>query len=153
MKASDRGLTWLAVAAAAATGLPLLVYRHILGPPAEDALAHVGEPLALYAHIVVAPWLLFVCGMLWPVHVLPHLRARTEPRRPTGVLLALALLPLVLTGYLAQATDSETAHTLFSTVHGFGFAAWMVVFGIHAGRARAQRRSSTRDRVVGQIQA
>ncbi len=153
MKASDRRLTWLAVAAAAATGLPLLVYRHILGPPAGDALAHAGEPLALYAHIVAAPWLLFVCGVLWPVHVLPHLRARTEPRRPTGVLLAFALFPLVLSGYLAQATDSDTAHALFSTVHGVGFAAWMVVFGVHAGRARAQRRRSARDRGVSSTEA
>lgn len=142
MKAGYRRVTFLAVLAAAATGLPLLVYRHLMGEPADDALAHPGEMWALYAHVVAAPWLLFVCGMLWPVHVVPHLRAGDARRRPGGLALALALFPLVLTGYLAQATDATTLRALFATVHGFGFAVWLVVFGMHVARARAQRRSS-----------
>lgn len=140
MKAGYRRLTWLAVLTAAATGVPLLAYRHLIGEPAGDALAHPGETWALYAHVVAAPWLLFVCGMLWPVHVLPHLSAGDARRRPGGVVLALALFPLVLTGYLAQATDDAPLRAIFATVHGFGFTGWLVVFGLHVARARAQRR-------------
>ncbi len=142
MRAGYRRLTWIAVAAAAATGLPLLVFRHLMGPPAGDALAHDGETFALYAHVLLAPWLLFVCGMLWPVHVLPHWRGRGATRRPTGVILAASLFPLVVLAYLAQASDSDAARAIFGTAHAFGFVAWLVLLGLHAVRARTPRRPS-----------
>lgn len=96
---------------------------------------HPWQPWVLKAHILVAPLLVFAVGSIAVRHIWKHFRSRVAWGRRTGLTTALALAPMVLTGYLIQAVTGEgwlraiaISHIAVSFVYTVGVAAhaWVI---------------------------
>ena len=90
-----------------ATGITGLVYlwmEYVL-VPAEPwaAINHPLQPWVLKAHILVSPVLVFAVGTIAVDHVWRHWLSGIRAGRRSGALLALVVVPMVLSGYLIQA--------------------------------------------------
>ena len=119
------------------TGLLYAWMRYLAEPVDEFAIInHPWQPATQHAHIVLAPLLVFGCGMIWPGHVWARLRSGFRARRGTGLMLALLLLPMTISGYLLQVSSEEWTRKLWIVVHVATSVAWLVVYLWHQLRPR-----------------
>jgi hypothetical protein len=96
---------------------------------------HPWQPWVLKAHILVAPLLVFAVGSIAVRHIWKHFRGRVAWGRRTGLTTAIALAPMVLSGYLIQAVTADEwlraiaiSHIAVSFVYTVGVAAhaWVI---------------------------
>tara|TARA_R110002126_G_scaffold4409_42_gene23347 strand:+ start:34168 stop:34626 length:459 start_codon:yes stop_codon:yes gene_type:complete len=131
-----RGAAWtvhLSVIAAGTTGVVYGWMRYFCEPDPEAFTIqnHALEDELQAAHIVLVPLLVFACGLLWRTHVWGRIRANYQPRRRTGMVLAFALLPMVLSGYMIQAGPSPFWHDLWIWMHGTTSTLWLLTYAVH----------------------
>lgn len=130
-----RGEAWTLHVASALVGGTGLVYawmRYLVEPVDEFALAnHPLEPVVQHAHVLVAPLLVFGAGLIFQRHVWARLASGFRPRRPTGMALALLLVPMVLSGYGLQTSSAEAWRSAWITVHACTSFAWLALYGVH----------------------
>ncbi len=114
------------------TGIVYAVMRYLLEPTDEWAVVnHPWQPHLQHLHVLVAPLLVFACGLIWHRHVAGNLR-RGKPRGGrSGPGLLLALAPMVVSGYLIQTTVSESWRQAWIVVHLVSSGAWLLVFAGH----------------------
>jgi hypothetical protein len=119
------------------TGLVYAWMRYFAQPTDEFAIVnHPWQPYVQHAHIVLAPLLVFGCGVLWPDHVWARIRANFRPRRITGLALAILLLPMILSGYLLQVSSGEISRQVWIVVHVASSIAWILTYAWHQLRPR-----------------
>lgn len=126
--------------AVAATGVVYIWMKYLMH--SDDPLAvinHPWQPTVLKLHILTAPFLVFGFGLIAVRHVLAHWLGGTRSARKTGLTALVAVVPMILTGYLVEVfTDvrwlSATAWAHIGT--GLLFAAG---FGLHQVASRADR--------------
>jgi hypothetical protein len=133
MTPSARWSAHAAVFAAAATGLPLLWTRYV-APVPEDLDPPPIDATAQHWHVLLVPLLVFLLGVLWPLHVLPALRARRALRASGLALLALAAV-MIASGYVAQVLLDEGWRRATGWIHALSSALWLVAFVLHVARA------------------
>lgn len=122
----------LSVFAAGLTGVVYGVMRYVLEPIDEFALVnHPAEPSWKAAHIVLAPLLLFACGLVWHGHVWLKIAARMPERRVTGLALFFLLLPMAASGYLLQVSEEESWRQLWTWTHAITGSAWVLAYIAH----------------------
>jgi hypothetical protein len=130
-----RGEAWTLHVASALVGGTGLVYawmRYLVEPADEFALAnHPLEPVVQHAHVLVAPLLVFGAGLIFQRHVWARLASGFRPRRPTGVALALLLVPMVLSGYALQTSSHESWRRAWILVHAGTSFAWLGLYAAH----------------------
>lgn len=105
----------------------------------QDPFALVNHPLQpdlQHMHVLCAPLLVFAAGMIWPRHVWSRLRSGFSPRRPTGLVLAISLAPMVLSGYLLQVSVDELWRSIWIWIHGLVSCLWLVGYLVHQLSAR-----------------
>lgn len=130
MRPVEKWLLLLSAAATAVTGGVYAWMRYLLEPVDPWAVIHHPlEPWMLKAHILVSPVLVFAVGMISVGHVWRHLRSRVRSGRRSGLVTALAFLPMVGSGYLIQSLTSPLAlrwlvaiHLVTGTLFGSGVA-------------------------------
>lgn len=126
---------WLLHAAAVLVGGSGLVYawmRYLLRPADEFAVVnHPLQPAMQHAHVVVAPLLVFALGLIWQRHVAAGLKSGKPERRRTGLWLLLALVPMVLPGYLLQVSVDPWWRSLWAQLHLWASVAWLLAYGAH----------------------
>lgn len=99
----EKWSVWITTVATAVTGIALGWMGWVLEPPDPWAVVnHPLQPAVLKAHIIAAPLLVFAVGMITLRHVWNHFRSRIPWARRSGISTALAVAPMVLTGYLIQ---------------------------------------------------
>jgi hypothetical protein len=123
-----------AVLAAAATGLVLLWTRYV-APPGEESDPPAIDATAQHLHVLLVPLVVFAFGVLWPTHVLPHLRA-SDRLQVTGLLLLLVGLLMVATGYGLQVATDDLGSAVLGWAHAASGTAWLAIFAVHCVRAR-----------------
>ena len=122
----------LSVLAAGLTGVVYGVMRYLLEPADEFALVnHPAEASWKAAHIVLAPLLLFACGLVWRGHVWPRVAARMPERRITGLALFLLLLPMTASGYLLQVSEADSWRELWIWTHAGTGTLWVLAYIAH----------------------
>lgn len=139
--------------ATAVTGVGYFGIKYLLEPAEPWAVInHPLQPWLLKAHILVAPFLVFSVGMITLRHVWRHFQSRTPWGRRSGILAALALAPMIVSGYLIQAvthagwlTVTAWAHIGFGAAYALGAALhWPALrrarAGTHPGTGNAPRR-------------
>lgn len=128
------------------TGIVYAVMRYLLEPADEWAVVnHPWQPHVQHLHILVAPLLVFACGIIWRGHVASKLRngnGNGNGRR-SGPGLLLALAPMVVSGYLIQTTVAESWRQVWTVLHLFSSGVWIVVF---VGHLRGQLMERLRSR-------
>jgi len=138
-----------------ATGLTGLVYlwmKYVLEPTEPfAAVNHPLQPWVLKAHILVAPGLVFAVGMISMNHVWRHWVGRVTFGRRSGLILALVVAPMIVSGYLVQALAQPTWLAVNAWGHiGLGLL-FLAGLGVHLavfrrGRdGRKRRILDTRD--------
>jgi len=114
------------------TGVVYAWMRYFAVPTDEYAVVnHPWQPSLQHLHILVAPLLVFVCGLIFKRHVWARVRAGFQPRRRTGLGLALMLVPMIVSGYLLQTTGDELWSRVWVWVHVATSVLWMVGYGFH----------------------
>jgi hypothetical protein len=158
MNRFEKWSVWITSALTVLTGVGYFVTKYLF--TASDPYAvvsHPWQPFFLKAHILVSPLLLFALGIIAIHHVWKHFVSGIRWSRRSGVITALAVLPMVLTGYLIQAlTDAgwvsamAWAHIGFGFLYGLGLVVhtWMIRRGPEPkGRKREAARRNFSDPV------
>lgn len=126
----EKWSVWGTTGATFATGAGFFWTKYMVA--SSDPWAVVNHPLQpwfLKAHILVSPLMLFAVGMIATRHVWRHYRSGTPQGRRSGIVTALSLAPMVLTGYLIQAVTHvgwlramAISHIAFGTLFALGLA-------------------------------
>ncbi len=90
----------------------------------------------LRAHVLVAPLLVFTLGVLVRGHLLPALQARRLAGRRTGLLLAAALAPMILSGYGVQVCVDPGWRSALAWIHGPFSILFLLAYLAHWTRPR-----------------
>jgi hypothetical protein len=130
-----RAETWLQHVSNLLVGGTGVVYgwmRYAVEPEDEFALVnHPWQPDAQHLHVLVAPLLVFAVGLIWSRHVWTRIRAGFRPRRPTGLVLAASLVPMIASGYLLQTAVEEAWRTAWIVVHVAASGLWIAGYLVH----------------------
>jgi len=114
------------------TGLVYAWMRYLASPTDEFAVVnHPWQPTLQHLHVITAPLLVFGGGLIFQRHVLARIRSGFRPRRPTGLLLALLLLPMIASGYLLQTSSGEPWRAIWIGVHLATSGLWIAGYAIH----------------------
>lgn len=123
------------------TGIVYAWARYLAEPPDEFSLVHPWQPHAQHLHVLTAPLLVFACGLIWSRHVWARVRSGFKPRRPTGLVLAASLVPMIASGYLLQVAVDETWRTVWIWVHVAVSVLWGVSYAVHQLSSRTIRKA------------
>lgn len=124
------------------TGIVYAVMRYLMSPVDEWAVVnHPWQPQVQHLHVLTAPLLVFACGLIWHRHVIGNLRRGERRGRRTGPGLLVALVPMILSGYLIQTTVTEGWRQVWVVVHLVSSGAWLLAFAGHLARRTAKTRS------------
>ena len=124
----------------AVTGIGYAVYRWLVPPLNEYALAHPGQAAWQHVHVLSAPLLLFGIGLIWRTHIWRFFRSPIPARRRTGWLLLFLVVPMVASGYLLQTSVSDGWRTAWSWVHVGASTLWVVGYCAHQWADGVRRR-------------
>lgn len=128
----ERWLQHGAVALVGGTGVVYLVFLYLV--PAPDPFAvvhHPWQPHVQHLHLLVAPLLVFSAGQIWAAHAAAKIRSTGGTRRRSGTLLVLALLPMIVSGYLLQVAVEDRWREIWSIVHAVTSGLWLLGYVGH----------------------
>lgn len=116
----------------AGTGLVYAWMLYFCDPIDEWAVVnHPGQPQVQALHILVAPLLVFFCGLVWRSHVWLRICTEQKPRRKSGIILAAGLPPMVASGYLLQISVDESWRSFWVWIHVGVSILWLAIYGLH----------------------
>jgi hypothetical protein len=102
--------------------------------------AHPLQATLQHLHVLAAPLLVFALGMLVRGHVLPMWRSGRPGGRASGIVLALILAPMALSGYAVQVAVEPRWRLAFAWVHGVLSLLFLAGYGFHQLAALRQPR-------------
>ena len=130
MSCFEKWSVWITSFAVLATGVVYGWMKYFMTPLEPWAVInHPLQPWVLKAHIVTAPLLVFSVGLITMRHIWQHYKCRIPLGRRSGIVTALMMAPMVISGYLIQAITHETwlqamavSHIGFGLIYGLGLA-------------------------------
>ena len=141
----ERLLHHCAAALVGMTGLAYFVMKELMQPDPDSfsILSHPWQPHALHLHVLFAPLLVLSFGVLLREHVLKRLlNAGRRRSRRTGWVLALSVVPMIVTAYLLQISVEESWRAFWKWSHLGTSALFLAGYLGHA--ALAYRRQAFR---------
>lgn len=153
MRPGARRLLHLSALVAGGTGLAWAYCAYLWdpGPEPEDLellLEWTGQhpwvPMLRTVHLFSVPALVFTVGLIWASHVAPRLRTPWARRR-SGLVLALLMLPMVVSGVALQTATSPEARELWVWTHGLSSGIWVLGYVVHQLVKGSGRRAPRRD--------
>jgi hypothetical protein len=125
MNQLERRIQFLANVLVGGTGVVYAAMRYLMQPADEWAVInHPWQPHVQHLHILVAPLLVFACGLVWRRHIAANW-ANSERRHFSGHGLVLMLIPMVVSGYLIQTTVTDGWRQAWIIVHLVASGAWL----------------------------
>lgn len=133
MKPFERWSVWVTTVLTVVSGTGYFVTKYLMTAPDPYAVVnHPLQPLFLKVHVVTSPLLLFALGLITVRHVWRHYRSGVRWSRKSGITIVVAVVPMVVTGYLIQVLTSAGWIRAMALAHiGFGFL-YAVGFAVHA---------------------
>jgi len=126
------------------TGVVYAWMRYFATSTDEFAVVnHPWQPTFQHLHVLTAPLLVFASGLIFHRHVFARLRSGFRPRRPTGLLLALLLLPMIASGYLLQTSSGDPWRSIWIGVHLATSVLWIAGTAIHLLSPRPRSQGQT----------
>ncbi|MBL0314169.1 MAG: hypothetical protein IPP78_16015 [Holophagaceae bacterium] len=92
---------------------------------------HPLQAMLQHLHVLAAPLLVFTLGLLVRGHVLPMWRSGRAGGRASGIVLALILAPMVLSGYAVQVAVEPKWRLAFAWIHGALSMIFLVGYSLH----------------------
>lgn len=141
MNRFEKSAIWSTSTLTVATGLGLFWAKYLT--ETDDPWAVINHPLQpwfLKAHILVVPLFIFAIGAVSLRHFWLHWANGVLHGRTSGALAALAVAPLILTGYLLQVITHEFLLSVIAITH---IVLGIVFFGgilLHQVFVRRRRR-------------
>jgi hypothetical protein len=135
MSRMERWSLHLAALLTAGTGLldgGLRWFGERMGEFGPEPSPYLG--LAQHLHVLVAPGLVFTLGLLVRGHLWPMFKGSPQGRR-TGMIAALLIAPMILTGSCVQVATSPAWRMAFAWGHGLSASAFLLAYGAHLVRA------------------
>lgn len=136
---------WILHLTALLTGVTGLIYgwlRYFGQLKGEFGMeAHPLQGALQHLHVLGSPLLVFTLGMLLRGHVLPMWRAGRPAGRTSGLLLALVVAPMALSGYAVQVVVEPRWRLLFAWVHGVSSLLFLGVYAGHQLTSQGQARA------------
>ena len=141
MTALERWSLHLTALLTGATGL-LYGWLRYFGQRAGEfgVEAHPLQATLQHLHVLTAPLLVFTLGMLVRGHVVPMWRNNRPGGRASGVVLALILTPMALSGYAVQVAVEPKWRLIFAWIHGVLSLLFLAGYGYHLLAALRQPR-------------
>jgi len=131
MNRLERQVQYLANLLVGGTGIVYATMRYFMTAADEWAVVnHPWQPHVQHLHILVAPLLVFACGLVWGRHVSTNW-ANSERRQFSGHGLVLMMVPMIVSGYLIQTTVTDSWRQAWIAVHLVASAAWTLSFVGH----------------------
>lgn len=121
------------------TGILYAVVRYLWRN--EDPFALVNRPWQVHLqhlHVITAPLLVFAFGLAWRIHAWARWRHRTGGRRISGVVVATAAPPMILSGVLIQTATSAARRRRWVLVHLATSLVWLSAYVIQVVWRRIQ---------------
>lgn len=115
-----------------ATGFALLWFQYAV--EATDPFAVVNHPLqipALQSHVLVAPLFVLSIGFISLRHIWRHIVRGVEPGRRSGLVTAVALAPMAVSGYMIQVVVDPGLRGAVVAVHIASSVLFTVGVGVH----------------------
>lgn len=139
----EKVLLNLAALLTAATGLVYAWMKYLVRPSDPYSVVnHPWQPGLLSGHVLVSPLLLFGFGLIAREHILGRYRdPRSRAGRRTGILTALALVPMVFSGYLLQVLTSEGSRRMAGVLHLAAGVFFLGAYAFHLVLAGMSSRS------------
>ena len=108
--------------------------------PADEfsVLQHPWQAEVQRVHILAAPAVVFLSGLIWRAHVWARIQLDHPHRRRTGIVLAVLLLPMTLSGYVLQVVTDETWMRIWVVLHVTTSGLWIVTYIVHQFSARGE---------------
>lgn len=142
----ERRLQYIANALVGGSGLLYAAMRYLMTPADEWAVVnHPWQPAVQHAHVIVAPLLVFACGMIWRRHVAERWNSG-RARRRSGPGMALLFVPMILSGYLLQTSVAEGWRQAWIVLHVLSSTLWLVAFAIHLRGIFSRRGADSSER-------
>ena len=131
MNAWERRLQYAANLLVSGTGVVYAAMRYLMEPDDEWAVVnHPWQPFVQHLHVIVAPVLVFACGVIWRSHVAEQWKRERRLRR-SGPGLAIVFIPMIASGYLLQTAVEEGWRQTWIVVHVVASLIWLVVWVAH----------------------
>jgi hypothetical protein len=115
---------------------------------------HPWQPFFLDSHVVAAPFLLFAIGIIYKTHIWRKFRYGNGARRTSGVAMMILTIPMVLSGYLLQASAGELMRKVMLVIHLVSSGVFVAGYAAHQFSRKksssATAFDSARRREVGQ---
>ncbi|MFT4541915.1 MAG: hypothetical protein ACI841_000190 [Planctomycetota bacterium] len=125
-------LLHIATVAIGVTGLAYGWMKYFVEPADEfSIIGHPWQPHMQHWHILLAPLLIFGCGLIWKSHIWFKINCGAPARRVTGIALTVLLLPMVISGYALQVSNGETMRSFWIWTHGSSSVLWLVLYLAH----------------------
>ena len=105
---------------------------------------HPWQPALREGHLLVAPLLVFACGLIWREHVWKRVRTGYRERRKGGLVLLGLLAPMTLSGYLLQTARDELWQRVWVVVHVASSVLWVLAYLVHQLSPRTGRQLGVR---------
>lgn len=113
--------SWLLAASSAlagGTGIALYVMKNWLTSADPFAVIHhPWQPAMLKIHLLVVPWLILLLGGVTTRHALDRLRSGRRTGRGSGLLVAVLVGPMILSGVLIQVMTAEAWLAALAPIH------------------------------------
>ena len=98
---------------------------------------HPWQPMALSWHVMAAPLLVFAMGLIAQDHILARIKDEPPvPSRRTGLMGALLVVPMILSGYGLQVASEVLTRKILVGVHVGTSAVFMLVYVVHVFLSR-----------------
>lgn len=147
MSTFERWALWATSALTGVTGAVLAWMKYVLVPEEPWAVIHDPlQPLVLKLHIIVAPFLVFVLGMFVTRHVWSRYHAKEARGRRTGLVAAVLIAPMILSGYLIQVFTSEFPLQVAILIHIGAGSLYVLGLAVHMVLTRQRAESQVRHR-------
>jgi len=139
VKPFERWSVWITSFLTVVSGTGYFVTKYLMTAPDPYAVVNSPlQPIFLKLHVLVSPLLLFALGLITVRHVWRHFRSGVRWSRKSGLTAALAVVPMVVTGYLIQVLTAAGWIRAMAIAH--------VVFGAGASTAEGEAISKGTER-------
>ncbi len=122
-----KGLTHLNVA----ISLGYLLFRYFIKkqtPFGEES--YDIQKVFQYLHIMTVPFLVFIFGLIWYVHISPKLASSSKKKLKSGLLLLMLFAGMIGSGYLVQ-LPFFVGVSLVGVIHSVVGGLWIMIFYYH----------------------
>ena len=92
---------------------------------------HPWQPAMLSLHVLVAPFLVFVVGLMVQSHIQKKLRSGTSSNRSSGLLSMVTLPVMIASGYMLQVVTAPVLASITLSLHLVSSSIFVITYAAH----------------------